>query len=167
MSDEASTAQRSYSRAFENLVAEPNDVVGLLAYALYKQHVREEFSQGIHTEGRLRNPTQTTIDMFRSSAESRLNQFAADAIDEARDEIQQSAILNTLESSVSEISQHISRSTGSVRAIWTNFIAWLLTIAVTVLLLLFFAVTGAQQLMIEPITKAIERNTSPDRTLQD
>jgi len=36
-------ASTSYSRAFETFVQDPDDLVGLLAYALYKRHIREAF----------------------------------------------------------------------------------------------------------------------------
>jgi hypothetical protein len=61
-----------------------DDIVGLLAYALLKQNIREEASRGIPVDRAFRNPSAVTISLYRGSAESKLNAFASRVIDEAR-----------------------------------------------------------------------------------
>lgn len=47
-----------HSKAFETLVQEPDDVVGYLAYALYKEGIRERVRAGQDVPRYLRNPTK-------------------------------------------------------------------------------------------------------------
>jgi len=124
----------NYSTAFERMTkADHNDLIGLVAYARYKQMVRDEVLQGQRTAGTPKNPSNQVVEFYRNAARQELQTFAAYAIDEATDEIQQSAVLDRFDRATSEIQRHISQSTGSLRAIVTNVIAWVFTLFITLL----------------------------------
>lgn len=114
----------------------PDDVIGLVAYALYKKMIREDVIEGVRIAGKAKNPSDATVEFYRNSAQQVLQTFAANAIDEAAPEIQQSALLDRVETMGSELQQHITKSTGTGRAIWTNIVGWAVTIAFTVLALI-------------------------------
>lgn len=123
-----------YSTAFERMTkGDHNDLIGLVAYARYKQMVRDEVLQGQRTAGTPKNPSDQVVEFYRNAARQELQTFAAYAIDEATEEIQRSAILDRFDRATSEIKQHISQSTGPLRAIVTNVIAWAFTLIITVL----------------------------------
>lgn len=155
--DEGSSSPSGhYSRAFDNMVTEgPDDIVGLLAYALLKQNIREEARQGVRGDSALRNPTRVTVNLYRTSAMSRLNDFAAQAIDEARSEIQESAVLGHLRATESALKAHVTAATGTGRAIWTNLVAWLLTGALTIITILLLAMTNAQEKFVDRLSHAV------------
>lgn len=113
----------------------PEDIVGLLAYALFKKTVREEVRDGQRAAGAPKNPTPGTVKLYRDAAEQQLQTFAAGAIDEATPEVRQSAMLDRLETMGSELQRHVTAATGTGRAIWTNFLGWALTLAFSVLIL--------------------------------
>ena len=87
-------APGGYSRAFDNIVQSPDDTVGLLAYALFKQGVRESAAIGRKDETAQRNPPPTVVRVYRDAAQRILEEFASNAIAEATPEVQQSAILS-------------------------------------------------------------------------
>ena len=70
-------ALSSHSRAFETFVDGQDDLIGLIAYALYKQNLRE-----VALSGRLlpiastRVPTPTEVSTYQGDAERRLYQPA-------------------------------------------------------------------------------------------
>ena len=104
-----------------------------MAYARYKQMIRDHVRQGLMASGAVKNPSDEQIIFFRESAASELARFAAQAIDEAREEIQNSATLQELKNTKEEIKNEISYATGFGRSIATNFIGWLVTVFVMVL----------------------------------
>lgn len=129
-----------HSKAFENLVTEgDNDIVGLLAYALLKQTIREEAMQGSQLNGAFKNPSNVVVAHYRKSAERVLDEFATQVIDDARSEIQTSAILNQLIATEVNLSSTISSATGPVRAIWTNIAAWGITGFIVFLIVVIIA----------------------------
>lgn len=80
----------AYNTIYEKLTADPNDLVGALAYILYKKHKVEFYKS--HTGG---GPTQaeidsfhtiallqTSIDLYRSQAEALAANFLTVALDE-------------------------------------------------------------------------------------
>lgn len=102
---------QTYNTVYERLVQRDDDLVGLIAYALYKQNKRDWLVQ--HRERRGKNPTDTelnaylsaqqldgTIRMYRERAEAVLNEFGEQIIERATPEIQQSAITDKIEESL-------------------------------------------------------------------
>lgn len=126
-----------YSTAFDRMTwGNPDDVVGLVAYALYKKMIREEVLEGIRPAGKAKNPSKATVEFYRSAAQQVLQTFAANAIDEAIPEIQQSALFDRFETMGADLRRHISDSTSPGRAIWTSIVGWIITIALTFLAIL-------------------------------
>jgi hypothetical protein len=126
-----------FSRAFENLVQSSDDTVGLLAYALYKQGIREEVKNGQTNHGPHRNPPPSTIDVYRQSAERRLQEFAAAAIDQARPQIVDARTIAALDEVKIEIVSCVNARTSTRSAIATNLIAWVISMALTILIITF------------------------------
>lgn len=135
----AKSVERTFSRAFDNIVQDEDDVVGLLAYALYKRAIREDAQTGNRTNGDGRNPSKTVVQTYRQAAERTLSEVISSSLEAARPELQASAALDAIESSRANLSEHISRRTGFAQAIFTNVIAWALTLVLTVLILLAFS----------------------------
>lgn len=138
-----------------------DDIVGLLAYALFKQNIREDASRGVRLDGALRDPTPVTVNLFRSSAEQRLTAFAASAIDGARGEIQESAVLGAVQQLESNLTAHVSNRTGAGAAILTNIAGWAVTGFMTIIIILLLAVTGAGQRMMDGLSNSLERAVAP------
>lgn len=129
-----SAADRPYSKAFELLVGDnTHDLVGLLAYARYKQMIRDQVKQGVLPSGSLKNLSDQQAEVFRGWAQRELAEFASVAIDDAREEIQVSSVLLELGRTKAELTSAITRATGTGRAIVTNVIGWLVSIFITVL----------------------------------
>lgn len=120
-----------YSRAFDNLVETPDDTVGLLAYTLFKQAIREDAVKGVHIGGGVRDPSTTTVQVYRASADMRLRDFAANAVDAAREDILNENTISAIRQAASEINQNIDRNTGIRAAVTANIIAWIFTILLT------------------------------------
>lgn len=125
---------RRYSKAFQNLVGNDQDTVGLLAYALFKQAIREDAERGLRGGGD-RDPSPTVVEAYRQSAERRLEELIRVSLEEATPAIQRSAMLDALGATEASIKGHVSARTGFVSALFTNVLAWIITLAATVLIL--------------------------------
>jgi uncharacterized membrane protein len=149
------TPEPKYSRAFETLVEDPNDLVGLLAYAPYKQTVREAVSVGRPVlPPSHRFPATTERAAYRGDAERRLQSFAAAATDEATPEIIARGVGLAVEAAKIELIQTIHRRTHFMSAIGVNLAAWVITLAVTVLLLVTVYLPSWQSNLIDRIKAA-------------
>lgn len=129
--DPKQTDTPQHSTALEKIAgADPSDIVGLVAYSLYKLQVREEIIQGGRNRGALKNPSAYQVSFFRNTAEQMVAGFAANAIDEAKPEIQRSAIMDRLEATEVQIIQHVSNSTGMLRSVSISFLGWCVTVVI-------------------------------------
>ena len=127
---------KTYSKAFDNLVSGDDDIVGLLAYALFKQGVREQAERGLsRSPGETRDPSPTIVRAYRESAEKRIAEIVTDSIDRATPEIQRSATLDAVITAEANIKTHVSSRTGFWPAILTNVLAWAFTLVITILIL--------------------------------
>ncbi|MBO31348.1 MAG: hypothetical protein CL439_08105 [Acidimicrobiaceae bacterium] len=126
--------EQGYSLAFDNIVQDEDDVVGLLAYALYKRAVREDAEAGRATLGHKRNPSPTVVETYRSAAERRLSEVIEASIDEARPELQISAALDAIGTAKSDLREHVTRRTNWLPQLVTNVVAWAFTLLVATLL---------------------------------
>lgn len=152
----AAPAERGYSRAFENFVAadgDEEDVVGLVAYALFKQAVREEAASGAVVAGDARNPSATTVKTYRAAAEQLLTGIVDRALDAATPDIQQSAVLSAIENAAGQVKSHVTERTGFGSALLTNLLAWVLTLAIAALVLILAARPSVEQ----TVAKAVDR----------
>ncbi|BCH62643.1 hypothetical protein RvVAT039_pl12130 (plasmid) [Agrobacterium vitis] len=155
-SSSAEADGKVYSKAFENMVNGPDDVVGLLAYALYKQTIAEDALQGQHPTSAQRNPGVVAVALYRSSAEQKLSAFASSVLEDAREGIQQSAIIDKLQEVEGRVKSHVSSKTSFGMALFTNVIGWLLTLAITVLVILVAAASGVGDSFLSRFEKAMQ-----------
>jgi hypothetical protein len=124
-----------HSKAFETLVENADDLVGLIAYALYKQSLREDAEQGKPVApSHSREPTATLVKAFRGDAERRLQNFASVAFEEAAPGLIVDAFGGRLDTAVIEINQTIKERTSMKSAVVSNMVAWALTIVATFLI---------------------------------
>lgn len=127
-----------YSRAFENFVKNTDDLVGLLAYALYKEAIREEARHGVKLDGSVRNPTPALIKAFRSDAEKRISDTVRRGIEDAAPDIEQSAVSVAITVLGSDIKNHINEKTSFKSSLLVNIIAWLVTLAIATIVIFLF-----------------------------
>lgn len=137
----------AHSRAFEALVQGADDVVGLLAYATYKQSVREAALAGQALPDRAsRSLPPALVAALRSSAEQTLTKVVSDGIAQATPDILSTATIATLQTNQTElltalkgerqrIEGHITARTGVLSAFLTNLAAWGVTLLIAVAIL--------------------------------
>jgi hypothetical protein len=150
----------SYSRAFENLVrpsGDEEDVVGLVAYALFKKSIREDSRAGIATTGDKRNPSETTVKTYRAAAEQLLTEVVGRAIDEATPEIQQSTVLAAVEAAESKLEAHITKRTDFFTALIANVSAWGITLAIAAMILFLAARPNIEQAIVDATRPKVEQ----------
>lgn len=129
---EVSEATSSYSRAFETLVREPEDIVGLLAYSLFKASIRERVRGGQEVPRHLRNPTAAETDAYRGQAERILERYAEGVIAEAEPGITAAARGTAKD----EIIAEVRNRTRAWPAIGYGVVAWFISIVITVVVVL-------------------------------
>ncbi len=139
----------TYSRAFERLVNDNEDLVGLLAYAIYKQSVRENALAGQSTtNSQERNLPPAMVGALRQAAEMRLTEAVSLGIQQAIPDIQNAAIIGSINANQTatitapaeereNIKSHITNRTGFVGAFFVNISAWAAALVVTVLILIY------------------------------
>lgn len=125
----------AYSRAFECLVQDANDTVGLLAYALFKQSIREAAQNGGFIWPLPRELSVTEITTYRHAAESIIGNAVERTLTQNLPEIQQSAAIETVKAEAVSVRAHIDARTGFGMALLTNIFAWIVTLAITVLII--------------------------------
>ena len=119
--------------------------MGLVAYALFKQAIREDAAAGAAVSGDARNPSPTTVKTYRAAAEQLLTNVVDRALDAATPDLQQSAVLSAVEGAVGEIRGHVTDRTGFGSALLTNLIAWVVTLAIATLVLFLAARPSVEQ----------------------
>ena len=132
-----------HSRAFENLVTlGDGDIVGLLAYALFKQAIREAAIGGNAPPGGQRNPSPTTVKVHRDAAEQMLSGLVDNAIEAARPDLEASALRQAVDDSraaviatANEINAHNDQRTRFWPAVLAGMIAWVGSLILTVLII--------------------------------
>lgn len=137
----------AHSRAFEALVQGADDVVGLLAYATYKQSLREAALAGQALPDRAsRSLPPALVTALRSSAEQTLTRVVGDGIAQATPDIQNTAtiailgtnqaeLLTALQGERQRIEGHITARTGVLSSFLTNLAAWAVTLVIAVAIL--------------------------------
>lgn len=111
MNETSNQPSSGYSKAFQSFVEEPDDVVGLLAYALYKSTINERKSSGksvLLSDDR--NPGRREIEIHRNQAETYLRTFARTAIDAERANI----LLEGINSSAEDIKACLNKLTNDI-----------------------------------------------------
>ncbi|RYF00493.1 MAG: hypothetical protein EOO77_33945 [Oxalobacteraceae bacterium] len=135
-----------------------------MAYALFKQAIREEAASGALPTGDARNPSATTVKTYRAAAEQLLTGIVDRALDAATPDIQQSALLAAIEGAAGQIKSHVTERTGFGSALLTNLIAWVLTLAIAALVLILAARPSVEQTVAKAaasvgVSKTIGKDT--------
>lgn len=142
MNEISNQPSSGYSKAFQSFVEEPDDVVGLLAYALYKSTINERKSSGksvLLSDDR--NPGQREIEIHRNQAESYLRTFARTAIDAERANILSEGIKSSAEDTkiyLDKLSNKIIETVKERTGFWwpgviVGIVAWGISIILTVI----------------------------------
>lgn len=137
---EPASSERSYSTAFDRLVVGEDggtDIVGLLAYALYKRDKRELALSGALDEEHLRNHYKTLtsglLNQYRESALRQLESYSASVVAQATPEIQDGARISAVEQARDAVIAEVRGSTAWWLSILWNVVAWLLSLAIVFL----------------------------------
>jgi hypothetical protein len=146
---------REYSRAFDNIVQDENDVVGLLAYALYKRAIREEAEAGNRSDGDGRNPSRTVVETYRAAAERKIEEVVQQTFDAAQPELQMSAAIDAVETARSNIVEHVTNRTAWLPAVITNVLAWAFTLFITLLAFMAFDRPSPVEVIADEATQTV------------
>ncbi len=130
----------SYSKALANFVETPDDVEGLLAYALYKRTINERRSLGISVSNDQRDPQKHEIEIYRTQAARYLETSGATVIEAERAGI----IAEGVQESTFELIRRIDVLPREIKAstgFWwpgvvVGVVAWLISIVITILIVL-------------------------------
>jgi hypothetical protein len=133
-----------YSKAFERLVrpgeaGDDGDLVGLLAYAYYKRDKRELVLTGELPDELLRDHYKTLtsglIEQYRESALRRLEAYAQTVVATVEPEIREGTRTEAITSAKNEVIAAVQNSTTWWLAILWNVLAWLISLAITFLVI--------------------------------
>lgn len=140
-----------YSTAFDKLVHGSDvdaDIVGLLAYALYKPDKRELAAGGILDEDHLREHHKTLtsglLTQYRESALRLLESYSQEVVDRAEPEIRADARIEAVETARDVIVREIQSSTAWGWSILWNVVAWLISLAIV-----FLVTVGAGKVSLQ------------------
>ena len=147
---------RQYSRAFDNIVQDEDDVVGLLAYALYKRAIREEAQDGRRSPGDTRNPPRTVVETYRSAAQMMLGDVIQNSLEEAQPELQISAALDAVDKARSDIIGHVTQRTNWLPALVTNVVAWAFTLVIVTLILISLGRPTPEEIVSDAARDALD-----------
>ncbi len=115
--------ERQYNRAFEAFVESDEDLVGLLAYSLYKQVIYKQKIEGKSVvQSAQRNPVRNEVDIYRNQAEIYLRAFSQTAIKEETPRILREALDTKL------------RGAGAFwYGVFIGVVAWIISLGITIL----------------------------------
>lgn len=150
---------QTYNKAFDNIVQDDGDVVGLLAYALYKRTIREDTEQGQRMPGDTRSPPRTVVETYRQVAERVISGVIDASLEAAKPELhelQMSAALDAIETVRLDVREHVTNRTGFMPAIVTNVLAWAFSLLITVLILFAFNRPDPAQTLKSVADRAVE-----------
>ena len=136
--------EREYNRVFEMLVTDSDDLVGLVAYALYKRHKRD-WLLALRTK---REPTPedaeaflttvvTSLDSYRERARVALVEYGSGYVEDARPQI----AVDAIEGRIAEAAAKVEESGSWLRQVGVGVTSSIITTAL--LLLLAVAVQAA------------------------
>jgi hypothetical protein len=122
-----------YSKAFENLVREQDDLEGLLAYALYKQTLHERRQNGMPISSSAdRSLASSEISTFRSMARTSLKAFESIVIAREKDDIVKAGALSVTESIKRTINERTAVLPSIFIGIVVGIVAWVLSLGITI-----------------------------------
>lgn len=130
---------QTYSTAFERLVRDEDDLIGLLAYAHYKSDKRDLARSGtVGPDDLARHHltlTDRLIQQYRDNALRRLEAYAEQVVSAAEPEIQERTRTDAIEANANVILTELRSRTLWWQAILWNVLAWLISLAITGLVL--------------------------------
>lgn len=152
-------SETDHSRAFEKFVNDDEDLVGLLAYARYKQAIRQNALDAQSVRPRSdRNPAPSEVTTYRKASEEEFKKLVESNIERAIPEIQESAVLQDLKALRDELSasnnaiqQSIESSQSMSRSIVANVIAWILTLVLSLVI-----IYGVQANVLEAVRETFK-----------
>ncbi|WP_375459544.1 hypothetical protein [uncultured Enterovirga sp.] len=133
--------ERSFSTAFDKLVrtdaSGDEDIIGLLAYAIYKRDKRDLAVSGALDETHLRQHHKTLtpglVEQYRDGALRRLEIFSSAVLARAEPDIREAARVEAVERARDDIISVVRTSTTWWVSILWNVIAWLISLAIVFL----------------------------------
>jgi hypothetical protein len=126
-----------YSRALERFVGGADDIQGLVAYAIYKQTIRQRRMAGQSVpKPAERDPAPAERGAYRAQALRLLEMAGTNAVEAAAPSILQSAVLAAQRDANAAMNAELRRRTGLSASIVTGVVVWPVTIGLTVLLAL-------------------------------
>lgn len=131
-----------HSKAFERLVEEPDDIVGLLAYALYKRTLNERKAAGHGVMlAKDRAPQAHEISLYRDQAENYLRAFAQTAIEGEKASLWVETVKTFsdhvdfgIEAARRRIESTVRRGTSVWLGVTVGIVAWLISLAISILI---------------------------------
>lgn len=171
------TVEPTYSRAFEKLVQGPDDIVGLLAYATYKQSIREAAQDGRPTDRLSRSLSPAMINALRSASEQTITQIVNDGIEQATPDIQNTAtiamlnghhteVIGVIQTERQAVETHINKRTGFLSSFVTNLLAWFVTLIVAVAILYLANRPSVEQTLSKSIEQASDQSSAEPKSIE-
>jgi len=144
-------AEDSFNTIFQRLTVEPDDLVGLIAYGLYKQAKRDwvlryknkhrSYPEQSDMQAYHDHFSDDDLLRFRSQAESMMLDFAEVIVEDRRLMIEDNARNGELKDIKTAIISKIADSTKFWDQVKASVIAWVISLALTVLIITVFNFT--------------------------
>lgn len=145
MGDSAQADNHHKNRGFSKLVnpGDSVDLEGLVAYGLYKQEKLEFIDAGDHPDEEIdryyERLTDSTVKRLRSAAKQHLVDFANETVDEQTptilaehgDDRFDMVLSCIVEEVIPQMKKHITDRTRPLGMIFTNLVAWAITVIIT------------------------------------
>ena len=131
----AGAAVRSWSKAHECFVENDDDLIGLVAYGMFKGSIRQDHMSGTRT-GTSRDPSPSMVKNLRSAAERKLELLVQANIAENQAELQESGATEAVREAETRLGARIDARTSTRTAIVTNVVAWVITLGLTAVILI-------------------------------
>ncbi|HYD67615.1 hypothetical protein [Azospirillum sp.] len=135
-----------YNTVFERLVRSPDDVVGLVAYGIYKQGKRDWLARYRRKHGRAPDDraleayhdhiSDTDLERLRNDAERMMLAFAEVIVEDRAPEIQRQAQIRNLTDIEDRILKRIDERTRFSDSLKANLTAWLISLVVIITVVL-------------------------------
>lgn len=145
----AGQTEDKFNTIFKRLVSGPDDLVGMVAYGIYKQEKRDWIIRFQTEKGRRPNEaevwafnehfSETALARLRSEAESMLIAFAESVVESRTPDIAKGIMASgmedlskAIEQSTTDVKGYVKAQTSPGWAIVWNTVAWLISVVITV-----------------------------------
>jgi len=173
---------KQHSLAFEQLVQSSDDIVGLIAYAKFKQSIREGAINGNVPDPAARDLTPVMVNVLRSAAEQMIAQVVNDGIAAATPDIQGTAAVAAIDATRQEIlaafgsnhtdtlraikeettgvEQHVTKRTGFWVTFGINIAAWFVSVVIIVIIVLSRGGPSLEDTLLDAAPHEAQRPTT-------